>query len=338
MDIDILNALVLLANFVIVPAVSYGSQLALATLSLTIIYGVLRFSNFAQADWMSFGTMTTILFTWLFQSIGITAGILPTALLALPFAIVVTSIFCLFMDKTVYSFYRKKKSQPIVLMIVSVGVMFVLQAIVRFIIGPNDRKFFDGEKFIIHALDFKAYFGLEEGLTIKSTQVITVVIALISMAALFYFLQKTKMGKSMRAYSNNEDLALLSGINPEKVVIVTWIIASTLVTIAGVLYGLDKSFKPFTYFNLLLPMFAAAIVGGIGSPIGAVIGGYVIAFSEITLTYAYKKFFIYLLPESLEPDGLAQILSTDYKFAISFIILVIVLVVRPTGIVRGKVI
>ena len=167
MDIDILNALVLLANFVIVPAVSYGSQLALATLSLTIIYGVLRFSNFAQADWMSFGTMTTILFTWLFQSIGITAGILPTALLALPFAIVVTSIFCLFMDKTVYSFYRKKKSQPIVLMIVSVGVMFVLQAIVRFIIGPNDRKFFDGEKFIIHALDFKAYFGLEEGLTIK---------------------------------------------------------------------------------------------------------------------------------------------------------------------------
>ena len=338
MDIDILNALVLLANFVIVPAVSYGSQLALATLSLTIIYGVLRFSNFAQADWMSFGTMTTILFTWLFQSVGITAGILPTALLALPFAIVVTSIFCLFMDKTVYSFYRKKKSQPIVLMIVSVGVMFLLQAIVRFIIGPNDRKFFDGEKFIIHALDFKAYFGLEEGLTIKSTQVITVVIALISMAALFYFLQKTKMGKSMRAYSNNEDLALLSGINPERVVIVTWIIASTLVTIAGVLYGLDKSFKPFTYFNLLLPMFAAAIVGGIGSPIGAVIGGYVIAFSEITLTYAYKKFFIYLLPESLEPDGLAQILSTDYKFAISFIILVIVLVVRPTGIVRGKVI
>ena len=338
MDIDILNALVLLANFVIVPAVSYGSQLALATLSLTIIYGVLRFSNFAQADWMSFGTMTTILFTWLFQSIGMTAGILPTALLALPFSIVITSIFCLFMDKTVYSFYRKKKSQPIVLMIVSVGVMFVLQAIVRFIIGPNDRKFFDGEKFIIHALDFKAYFGLEEGLTIKSTQVITVVIALISMAALFYFLQKTKMGKSMRAYSNNEDLALLSGINPERVVIVTWIIASTLVTIAGVLYGLDKSFKPFTYFNLLLPMFAAAIVGGIGSPIGAVIGGYVIAFSEITLTYAYKKFFIYLLPESLEPDGLAQILSTDYKFAISFIILVIVLVVRPTGIVRGKVI
>jgi branched-chain amino acid transport system permease protein len=146
------------------------------------------------------------------------------------------------------------------------------------------------------------------------------------------------MGKSMRAYSNNEDLALLSGINPERVVLITWVIASALITTAGVLYGLDKSFKPFTYFNLLLPMFAAAIVGGIGSPIGAVIGGYVIAFSEITLTYAYKKFFIYLLPENLEPSGLMQVLSTDYKFAISFIILVIVLIVRPTGIVKGKII
>ena len=287
---------------------------------------------------MSFGTMTTILFTWYLQSLGITGGFLPTALIALPFAIILTALFCLLIDRSVYSFYRKKKSQPIVLMIVSVGVMFILQAIVRFIIGPNDRKFFDGEKYIIHALDFKDYFGLSEGLTIKSTQLITLIVAIIAMVSLFYFLQRTKMGKSMRAYSNNEDLALLSGINPERVVLITWVIASALITTAGVLYGLDKSFKPFTYFNLLLPMFAAAIVGGIGSPIGAVIGGYVIAFSEITLTYAYKKFFIYLLPENLEPSGLMQVLSTDYKFAISFIILVIVLIVRPTGIVKGKII
>ena len=117
---------------------------------------------------------------------------------------------------------------------------------------------------------------------------------------------------------------------------ITWIIVGALGTIAGVLYGLDKSFKPFTYFQLLLPMFAAAIVGGIGNPIGAVVGGYIIAFSEIMLTYAYKKFFIYLLPEHLEPSGLMQFLSTDYKFAISFIILVIVLIIRPTGVFRGK--
>jgi branched-chain amino acid transport system permease protein len=77
-------------------------------------------------------------------------------------------------------------------------------------------------------------------------------------------------------------------------------------------------------------------VGGIGSPIGAVVGGFVIAFSEVIVTYAYKKFFIYLLPESLEPTGLMQFLSTDYKFAVSFIILVVVLLIRPTGIFKGQ--
>ena len=142
----------------------------------------------------------------------------------------------------------------------------------------------------------------------------------------------------MRAFSDNEDLALLSGINPQKVVAVTWIIAAALATIAGVLYGLDKSFKPFTYFQLLLPMFAAAIVGGVGHPVGAILGGFVVAFSEVLVTYAYKKFLIYLGPEGWVPDGLMQLLSTDYKFAVSFIILVCVLLVRPTGILKGKVI
>jgi branched-chain amino acid transport system permease protein len=142
----------------------------------------------------------------------------------------------------------------------------------------------------------------------------------------------------MRAFSDNEDLALLSGIKPEKVVMVTWIIAGALATIAGVLYGLDKSFRPFTYFQLLLPMFAAAILGGIGQPIGAVVGGFVIAFSEVAVTYAYRRVFEYLGPEGFEVDGLMQLLETEYKFAVSFILLVIVLLVRPTGIFRGRIV
>lgn len=140
----------------------------------------------------------------------------------------------------------------------------------------------------------------------------------------------------MRAYADNRDLALLSGINPERVVMYSWIITAVLATIAGALYGLDKSFKPFTYLQLLLPLFAAAIVGGIGKPVGAIVGGFVIAFSEVTITYPYKKFLTYLMPEGMQPSGLVQLLSTDYKFAVSFIILVIVLMVRPTGIMKGK--
>ena len=87
---------------------------------------------------------------------------------------------------------------------------------------------------------------------------------------------------------------------------------------------------------LVLPVFASAILGGVGNPIGAVVGGYIIAFSELIFTFAYKKFLSYLLPESFSPDGLVQLLSTDYKIAVSFLILVIVLLVKPTGIFSGK--
>lgn len=334
---DILNALVLFANFVFVPGLAYGSQLALGALGVTLVFGILRFANFAHGDLMAFGTMVTILATWGLQSLGIDLGPLPTALLALPVGILVTIALSLAIDRSVFSFYRKRKSAPVVLVIASVGVMFILNGLVRFIIGPNDQRFADGERFLITAREFRQMSGLSEGLAIKLTQGLTVVLAVVVVIALFWFLQRTRTGKAMRAFSDNEDLALLSGIDPQRVVMVTWIIAAALATIAGVLYGLDKSFKPFTYFQLLLPIFAAAIVGGIGQPIGAIVGGYVIAFSEVTVTYAYRKFLRYLLPENLQPDGLVQLLSTDYKFAVSFIILVVVLLVRPTGIFKGKV-
>jgi len=334
--VDFINAFVVLLNYIFIPALSYGSQLALGALGVSFIYAILRFANFSHGDLMSFGAMMTILFTWLFQSYGISLGFLPTAILALPLAILVTIFFTLITDRFVFRHYRIKKSTPVVLAMVSIGVMFVIQAIVRIIIGPDDRQFFDGQKFIMKAKQFKVITGLNEGLAIKSTQVITILVTVILVTLLFWFLQRTRTGKSMRAFSDNEDLALLSGINPDKVVFITWLIVGALATVAGTLYGLDKSFKPFTYLGLVLPIFASAIVGGIGSPVGAVVGGYVIAFSEIMVTYAYKKFFIYLLPQSLEPTSLVQLLSTDYKFAVSFSILVIVLLIRPSGIFKGR--
>ena len=334
--VDLINAFVVLLNYIFIPALSYGSQLALGALGVSFIYAILRFANFSHGDLMSFGAMMTILFTWLLQSYGISLGFLPTAILALPLAIIATILFSLITDRFVLRHYRTKKSTPVVLAMVSIGVMFVIQAIVRIIIGPDDRQFFDGQKFIMKAKQFKQITGLNEGLAIKSTQVITILVTIILVSLLFWFLQRTRTGKSMRAFSDNEDLALLSGINPDKVVFITWLIVGALATVAGTLYGLDKSFKPFTYLGLVLPIFASAIVGGIGSPIGAVVGGYVIAFSEIMVTYAYKKFFIYLLPKSLEPSGLVQLLSTDYKFAVSFSILVIVLLIRPSGIFKGR--
>ena len=333
---DLLNAVIVLLNYTVIPALTYGSQLALGAIFVTLIYGILRFANFATGDMMSFGTMFAVLLTYYFQSLGISFGILPTALLTIPFAIFMMILYMLTIDKFVFSYYRVKKSPPVQLAMVSVGVMFVTQAIIRIIIGPSDRRFLDGEKFILKATEFKEMTGLNEGLTLKSTQAITIVVTIIVVSIMFWFLNKTKTGTSMRAYSDNEDLALLSGIDPKKVVLITWVIAGILATIGGIFYGLDKSYRPFVYFNNMLPIFAAAIVGGIGNPYGAFLGGYVIAFAEIFLTYAYKRFFIYLLPESLEPNSMIQLLSTDYKFAISFSILVIVLLFRPSGIFEGK--
>jgi branched-chain amino acid transport system permease protein len=333
---DAVNALVAFLNFVFIPGLAYGAQLALGALGVTLIYGILRFSNFAHGDTMAFGTMMTIMVTWWLQSAGISFGPLPTALLALPFGIAATALFVLATDRAVYRFYRRQKASSTIVVIVSLGVMFVMNGVIRFIIGVDEQNFSDGERFVLNPQDFKVVTGLAEPLAIKTTQAITVVTAVIVVAVLFWFLQKTRTGKSMRAFSDNEDLALLSGINPDRVVTVTWIIVAAIATIAGVLYGLDKSFKPFTYFQLLLPIFAAAIVGGLGSPLGAIAGGFVIAFSEVIVTNAWKKIFNYLAPEQLQTDSLLQLLSTDYKFAVSFTILIIVLIFMPTGLFKGK--
>ncbi len=333
---DLLNALVVLSNYVPIPALAYGSQLALGALGVTLIYGILRFSNFAHGDTMAFGAMVTILMTWLFQGWGISLGPLPTALLAIPFGIAATAALLLTTDRLVYRFYRQQKAAPVILVIVSMGVMFVMNGLVRFIIGPNDQRFSDGERFIISARTFKKLTGLSEGLAFKTTQGITIVTAVIVVMILFWFLNRTRTGKSMRAFSDNEDLALLSGINPDRVVMVTWLIVAGLAATAGALYGLDKSFKPFIYLQLLLPIFAAAVVGGLGNPVGAIAGGFVIAFSEVLITYPLKKVLGYLLPDGFAPDTLVQLLSTDYKFAVSFTILIIVLLFRPTGLFKGK--
>lgn len=332
---DILNALVAFLNFVFIPAAAYGAQLALGALGVTLIYAILRFSNFAHGDTMAFGTAVTILVTWGLQSLGVSLGVLPTALLALPVGIAATALLVLGTDRAVYRFYRRQRAAPIIFVMASVGVMFVMNGLTRLLIGVDEQRFDDGARFIIAVRDFREWSGLAEGLSLRSTQALTVVVTAIVCAALFWFLNRTKSGKAMRAYSDNEDLALLSGIDPERVVRLTWIVAAALMTIAGVLYGLDKSFRPFNYFQILLPIFAAAIVGGLGNPVGAIAGGFLVAFSEVAVTYPWVKVAGYLFP-GWQPGGLLQLLGTEYKFAVSFVILIVVLLFRPTGLFRGK--
>jgi branched-chain amino acid transport system permease protein len=333
---DMLDAFVAFANYVLLPGITYGCQLALGALGATLVYGILRFSNFAHGDTMAFGTMATILTLWGLQAVGISLGPLPTALLALPIGILATVLFVLVTDRLVYRYYRTRKVNSLTLVMVSLGVMFVMNGLVRIVIGVDDRQFADGARFVFTAAGFREWTGLTESLALRTTQLVTVVATGLAVAWMHWFLQRTRTGKSMRAFSDNENLALLSGINPERVVMIVWILSAALATLAGVLYGLDKSFRPFTYFQLLLPIFAAAVVGGFGNPLGAVAGGFVVAFSEVFVTYSFKKVLGYVLPDAWQPEGLAQLLTTDYKVAVSFAVLVLVLLFRPTGLFKGK--
>ena len=177
--IDFLNALTLLANYIIVPGLAYGSQLALGALGVTMVYAVLRFSNFAHGELMSFGAMSTILCTWGLQSLGINLTILPTALLAIPIAAFITVIYCILINYLVYEHYREKKIDTNTYFIVSIGVLFFTAGFIRLIIGPKDQNFSDGARFILKAREFKTLTGLDEGLAIKTTQGMTIIVTLV---------------------------------------------------------------------------------------------------------------------------------------------------------------
>ena len=176
---DALNALVLIGNYIVVPGLAYGSQLALGALGVTMIYAVLRFSNFGHGEIMSFGTMLVILTTFAMQDVGLSISPLPTALVALPVGIVGAIGLCLLLDRYVYKFHRQQRASPVIYLIVSIGTMFIIGGLIRFIIGPKDRNFADGERFIMKASAFKANTGLAEGLAIKTSQGVTVLTAFI---------------------------------------------------------------------------------------------------------------------------------------------------------------
>ena len=143
----------------------------------------------------------------------------------------------------------------------------------------------------------------------------------------------------MRAVSDNPDLARISGINTEHVAWVTWIIGGTLAAAAGTMLSLDVVLKPDLSFNLLLPIFAAVIVGGIGQPYGAVAGGFLIGFSETFAVFNWATLlrpFKDSLPDWYELPIKIAFVPTEYKLAVPFFILVVVLIYRPTGIFKGR--
>jgi branched-chain amino acid transport system permease protein len=213
----------------------------------------------------------------------------------------------------------------------------MIQGLIRLFFGVGTRSMFITDAKDIFRIDLPLGLATRP-LVVSEPQVLLILLTVAAVAALHLFLTGSRLGKGMRAMADNPALAQVSGINAAQVIRVTWIIAGGLACMAGTMLALDVSLKPDLAFNIVLPIFAAAIVGGLGQAYGAIAGGFLVGFAE---TLAVFNWTAVLRPaEALLPKGWAlpddlSLVPTDYKLSVAFVILVVVLLFRPTGIFRG---
>ncbi len=329
-----MNELIFFFNNVIVNGVALGSIYAVGAIGVTLIFGILRFAHFAHGDMMTMGGFIAFLLALGATAMGIVAPV-PTGFLVLPIAMVIAAVIALGIDKGFYAPLRRRGARPVTLLIASIGVTMIIQGLIRLFFGSGTYSFFETEQKVLIKLAVPLE-GVTRTINFTQPQLLMVICTAIAVMALHFFLTRTRLGKAMRAMADNPDLAQVSGINTKLVVRVTWIIAGALACMAGTMLALDVSLKPDLAFNILLPIFAAAIVGGLGQSYGAIAGGFLIGFAETLSIFNWTTLFRPLagyLPFEL-PANLA-IVPTEYKLTVAFIILVVVLLWRPTGIFKG---
>lgn len=290
-------------NFYLINGIVLGCIYALGAIGITLIFGILRFSHFAHGDMMTLGA-------YLALACVVATGL--PALAVLPAAMALTAGSAVLIDRW---FYRPLRDRPtIVVVIASFGVALMIRSLVQVVWGVQIQSYARG---------FQRPYILFDTIRILPRHAIILAVTALLVAALHLFLTRTRLGKAMRAVSDNSTLARISGIGTERVVLATWIIGGALAAAGGVFLAVDTQLSTQLGWNLLLPMFAAAVLGGIGSPIGAVLGGLVIGLAEELATYPWI--------------GGAALLSPAYKSAVAFAILVVMLIVRPTGLLKGRV-
>jgi branched-chain amino acid transport system permease protein/neutral amino acid transport system permease protein len=289
------------AQLVIVGLV-VGSIIGLGAMGLTLSYGIMKFANFAHGDMMSLGMFlayaaVTTFGTGALGPFSVGWAMIPALLLAmLGVGVVAAGV-----DQVVYRPLRRRGSSTISMAIASLGIAIMVRALIQMEWGPSPVRYASG---------INRAWTLPGDLKIRPDQVLIIAAMLIVAVAVYLLLFKTRLGKAMRATSDNAALAEISGIDTERIRASTWVIAGGLIAVAGVMFGIQSQLKFDAGFEFLLPMFAAVILGGIGNPWGALVGGLIVGISQETSTYW---------------------IPTGYKTAVPFILLTIMLVVRPRG-------
>ena len=289
-----------------------GSVLALGAVGITLVFGVLRFANIAQGDMMTLGAY--VAFFLLVSVLPEHTGLGPFTfgyplLIAIPASMAAVAVLAVVMELVVYRRLRARRANLVTMEIASLGIAIAIRGVVQ-MIWDTQVRYLPNET--------RPHLDFPGDISIAPNHLFVSGAALLLAIALHLVLTRTKQGKAMRATSDNPDLARASGINTDRVLLWTWAIAGALAGAAGVLlvvFNATAQVKPSTGFQLLVPLFAAVVVGGIGNPYGAFIGALLIGVSmEVSTAWAL----------------------TTYKPAVAFTVMVLVLLFRPRGILGSK--
>jgi len=298
---------------VVLNSIVRASELTLLSLGLTIVYDILKFANFAHTEFAVVGVYLTLL-------LNVTLGlhIVPAAIIAS----VIAGLFSIAIDRTVFK--KMRSSSGIIVMVTSLGIAIALRNSIRAIWGADAKNFSVAPQAPI----------ITEYFRITPLQIWIILVGLAAVFAFHLLLHHTTLGKAMRASSDNPDLAQASGIATERIITWVWFIAISFASLGGILIGLETYILPYMGFAIIVPVFCATILGGIGNPYGAMLGALVLGFAE--------NFGLYInFGKILSLGGILDftkelLIPTGYKPAISFIILILVLLVRPRGILGKK--
>ena len=291
-------------NLYLINGIVLGCVYGLGAIGITMIFGILRFGHFAHGDMMTAGAYIALALVW--------ASGMPV-LWVLPAAMLLTALLG---AGAHWAFYRpldKGTNSTIVIVIASFGVALMLRSLVQLFFGVD---------IVTYQRGFQTPIWIADAIRILPRHLWIIGLTIALVVVLHLFLTRSRLGKAMRAMSDNPALARISGIGTAKVVLAAWAIGGALAAAGGVFLGIDTQLNSQMGWNLILPMFAAAVLGGIGNPIGAALGALVVGVAEELVTYPWFG----------EP-----LLSPAYKSAVSFAILVALLIWRPTGLTRGRV-
>ncbi|MCY0095554.1 branched-chain amino acid ABC transporter permease [Hoeflea ulvae] len=289
-------------NLYLVPGLTIGSVYALGAVGISMIFGILRFAHFAHGDLMTLGGYGVLTAVWFIP-------IHP--LLLLPFGIALAIVAALAVDQFFYKPLRKLPT--IYTVIASFGVALIFRSLAQLFWSSGNQVFIPGVRMPVVLFDT---------FRISELHMQVIILTLIIAIALHFFLTRSKLGRAMRAVSDEPELAAVAGLDTERVIRWTWVIGASMAATAGVFAGMDTSMHPNLGWNLLLAMFAAAVLGGIGKPMGAIVGGLIIGVAEETATFTWFSDEAFISP--------------SYKSAVAFFIMVALLLFRPQGLFKGR--